>query len=74
MHFGDTILNSETQDAIRKLTVKRAQIFPRDDMDTGYNDSTPMDIDTGDAKPIAQASDECHTRCVAHWQRNFKHG
>ena len=55
MDFGDTTLNTETQDKIRNLMMKWAQIFPRDDMDIGYNDSMPMDIDTGDAKPIAQA-------------------
>ena len=55
MNFGDTMLNAETQEKIRDLMVKWAQIFPRDDKDIGYNDSMPMDIDTGSARPIAQA-------------------
>ena len=55
MDFGDTILNAETQDKIRNLMAKWARIFRRDDTDIGYNNSMPTTIDTGDAKPIAQA-------------------
>ena len=53
--FGDTVLNAETQERIRELTVKWARIFSRDEKGIGYNDSMPMHIDTGDAKPVAQA-------------------
>ena len=55
MDFGDTVLSAETQEKIRDLMVKWARIFPRDDKDIACNDSMPMRIGTGDAKPIAQA-------------------
>ena len=43
------------QKAIRKLLIKHADIFSKDEFDIGSTDLIEHEIDTGDAKPMRSA-------------------
>lgn len=53
--FGGAVLSAEVQERSCGLVAKWVRIFLRDGDDIAYDDSMPVDVDTGGAKAMVQA-------------------